>query len=227
MPRLATYKDFCIDATNAPALAAFWAPLLGWEAHPHDDGDACLRHGEQVMAWVSQVPEPVTVKNRLHLDINASSLEPALDSGAVVVDDTQPWTVLRDPDGQLFCVFLRGEPLERRRPYELVWDVTGGVDETRRLADWWAQVLGVQAQHRPEDSLLEDVPGSPFECFVFGPVPEPKTTKNRIHVDVMTDDVPGLLSAGAHRLRAKGDGGIDWDVLQDPAGNEFCAFTRD
>jgi hypothetical protein len=37
--------------------------------------------------------------------------------------------------------------------------------------------------------------------------------------------VGALLAAGAHRLRSKGDDGLGWDVLADPAGNEFCAFT--
>ena len=75
---LTTYKDLCIDASDAPAVAAFWAPLLGWEAHVHEDGDASLRRGDgvgEVMVWVNQVPEPVTVKNRLHLDLKGRAGE--------------------------------------------------------------------------------------------------------------------------------------------------------
>ena len=230
---LATYKDLCIDVADAPALAGFWAPLLGWQAHVHDDGDASLRRadgrgdgGGEVMVWVNRVPEPVTVKNRLHLDLNATSLEPALAGGAVVVDDTQRWTVMRDPDGQLFCVFVRDEPVERPF-YELVWDVTGGLDECRQLADWWARAFGIAAEHDSESSWLEHVPGAPFEVMDFGPVPEAKTTKNRVHIDVTTADVGDLLAAGATRLRRKGEDNLRWDVLADPAGNEFCAFTPD
>jgi hypothetical protein len=66
----------------------------------------------------------------------------------------------------------------------------------------------------------------PFENFVFVSVPEPKKVKNRIHWDVETDDVQALVDAGARILRRRGDGGIGWDVLADPEGNEFCAFTR-
>jgi hypothetical protein len=64
----------------------------------------------------------------------------------------------------------------------------------------------------------------PFEGIVFGPVPEPKTVKNRIHWDVYGDTAE-LLAAGATLLRRK-DTEIRWDVLADPEGNEFCVFTR-
>jgi glyoxalase superfamily protein len=56
------------------------------------------------------------------------------------------------------------------------------------------------------------------------PVPEPKTVKNRIHLDVTTGSVDDLVAAGATVLRAKDDE-IGWAVLADPDGNEFCAFT--
>ena len=57
--------------------------------------------------------------------------------------------------------------------------------------------------------------------------PEPKTVKNRVHIDVDTDDLDALVAHGATVLRAKGDGGLRWTVLADPDGNEFCAFTAD
>ncbi len=62
----------------------------------------------------------------------------------------------------------------------------------------------------------------PWE-LVFQRVPEPKTVKNRIHWDVWgaTEE---FLAAGARLLRAH-DHEIDWDVLADPEGNEFCVFT--
>jgi predicted enzyme related to lactoylglutathione lyase len=49
--------------------------------------------------------------------------------------------------------------------------------------------------------------------------------KNRLHIDVTTDDLDALVARGARVLRAKGDGGLGWTVLADPDGNEFCAFT--
>jgi hypothetical protein len=222
---IAAYQDLCIDACDAHAVARFWAPLLGWEAHTHDDGNATLREGDEVRVWLNRVPEAVTGKNRLHLDLNAESLDAALEGGAVVVDDSQPWTVMRDPDGQLFCVFVRPEPVVRR-PYELNWDVTGGPAECRSLADWWGRVLGVEPAHGDDYSSLAQVPGLPFEYLVFAPVPEPKSVKNRVHIDVVADSVETLLAAGATLLRPKGED-LGWHVLRDPAGNEFCVFTHD
>ena len=223
---LATYKDLCIDAADPHALSAFWGPLLGWESHPHDDGDSCLRVGDEVKAWVNRVPEPKTVKNRLHLDVNAGSLQPALDAGATVHDEQPRWTVLLDPDGQEFCVFVRDEPVTQPF-YELVWDVTGDEGAAFRLAQWWAQTLGATAVRDDGWSHVEGIAGLPCESIVFQPVPEEKTTKNRIHIDVTADEIGPLVAAGATSLREKGDDGIGWTVMVDPAGNEFCAFTPD
>ena len=74
-------------------------------------------------------------------------------------------------------------------------------------------------------SWIEAVPNMPFECIVFAPVPEPKTVKNRIHIDVTTPDVDALVAAGARVLRPQDDE-IGWTVMADPEGNEFCAFVR-
>jgi len=223
---LATYKDLCIDAIDPHAFSAFWGRLLGWEAHPHDDGGSCLRVGDEVRGWVNRVPEPKTAKNRLHLDIRAASLTPPLEAGAVVHDEQPRWTVLLDPDGQEFCVFLRDEPVGEPA-YELVWDVTGDEDAAHRLARWWGEALGGDVVRDEGWSHVENVSGLPFEAIVFQPVPEDKRTKNRIHVDVTTADVGLLVVAGATAVRKKGDGGIGWTVMADPAGNEFCAFTPD
>jgi hypothetical protein len=68
------------------------------------------------------------------------------------------------------------------------------------------------------------VPEAPFDALVFVPVPERKTVKNRIHIDVTTPDVQRLIAAGARMLHAQ-DAHISWSVLADPDGNEFCAFV--
>ena len=223
---LATYKDLCIDACDAHALARFWAERLGFDAHLDDDGSARLSAGDRVIVWVNEVSEPKHVKNRLHLDIRAESLDAALAAGAVVVDRQPRWTVLSDPDGQEFCVFESEGPVGDRF-YELVWDVTGDVDAAHRVAQWWAMVLGGTAVREERWSYVDGIEGLPFESIVFQPVPEDKTTKNRIHIDVSTDDLGALVAEGAMPLREKGEDGIGWTVMVDPAGNEFCAFTPD
>ena len=225
---LATYKDLCIDARDAEASARFWGGLLGLTpGGPHHNGAWWLDDEPgHAVAWVNQVTEPKSVKNRVHIDVNAEGLEAALAAGASVLDELDRWTVLRDPDGQEFCIFVREAPIERRL-YELVVDSGPGMDRCLEIARWWGEVLGAEVGQDEEQCWIENVPGAPFEGIVFGPVPEPKTVKNRVHIDVETDDLDALIDRGARVLRTKGDDGIGWTVLADPDGNEFCAFTPD
>jgi hypothetical protein len=226
---LATYMDLCIDACDAEAEARFWGGLLGLTAGgPHHNGAWWLDdESGQAVAWVNAVPEPKTAKNRLHIDVNAEGLEAALAAGATVVDDSHKWTVMRDPDGQEFCLFVRDTPIERRL-YELVLDAGQSPEECLAIARWWSEVLGAELGQDDEGyPWLEKVPGAPFEFICFEPVPEPKTVKNRVHFDVGTNDVDALIAHGARVLRAKGDEGLGWTILADPDGNEFCAMPAD
>jgi Glyoxalase-like domain len=62
--------------------------------------------------------------------------------------------------------------------------------------------------------------------WMFVKVPEPKTAKNRIHLDVMTanpeTEVNRLVGLGATRVRDMEEYGYMWTVMADPEGNEFC-----
>jgi hypothetical protein len=225
---LATYKDLCIDANDAEQEARFWAGLLGLTPGLHHNGAWWLDDASgRAVAWVNPVPEPKTVKNRMHLDVNAEGLDAALAAGATITDDRHRWTVMTSPDGQEFCLFVRDTPVERRL-YELVLDCGPGVEESMAIARWWAELLGAELGQDEEGyPWLEKVPEAPFEFLCFEPVPEPKTVKNRVHIDVTADDLEALLRHGARVLREKGDGGLGLTVLADPDGNEFCAFTPD
>jgi catechol 2,3-dioxygenase-like lactoylglutathione lyase family enzyme len=222
---LATYKDLCIDAVDAHAEGAFWATMLDLEHHPHDDGGSCLRAtGGQVLVWVNRVPEATTVKNRVHLDVNVESVSRAYDAGATLVEAFARWTTLHDPDGQEFCVFERPAPITQRL-YELVWNCPEGPQASHDQAAWWAEVLGGTVVDDDSGySWLEAIPGTPFFSMDFVGVPEPKSAKNRVHLDVTTDDVDSLLAHGATVLRGPADG-VEHLVLADPDGNEFCAAT--
>ncbi len=168
------------------------------------------------------MPEPKTVKHRIHIDVNAASVEELVSIGARVLDDQSfAWTVMADPEGGEFCAFVR-EGEVTRRLYELAVDSAQPHD----IATWWAEVLGGRVVDDERGfSYVDQVPGAPFDSMDFVPVPEPKTAKNRIHIDVATADVHALVAVGASVVRPR-DERIDWDVLTDPEGNEFCAFTR-
>ena len=60
--------------------------------------------------------------------------------------------------------------------------------------------------------------------FLFQRVPEGKTAKNRMHLDLRTglDAVDRLVGLGATRVREHNDQTGHWVVLLDPEGNEFC-----
>jgi predicted enzyme related to lactoylglutathione lyase len=94
------------------------------------------------------------------------------------------------------------------------------------LAQWWASVLGWvfvsdEGDDEPEIRPAPDVlPG-----LLFASVPEPKTVKDRLHLDFRPDDrdaeVERVLGLGATRVDV-GQGDSSWVVLADPEGNEFC-----
>jgi hypothetical protein len=64
--------------------------------------------------------------------------------------------------------------------------------------------------------------------LLFVNVPEPKTVKNRLHLDFRPEDRDGeverLLALGAVRADI-GQGDQSWVVLADPEGNEFCILS--
>jgi hypothetical protein len=137
-----------------------------------------------------------------------------------VIDTSQPWTVLTDPEGGEFCGFVRSpEAITDYRLYEVVVDSA----DPRSIASWWGSVLALEPRGDEDEWALGPGAGLPWE-LVFGGVPERKTVKNRIHWDVWGDTAT-LLAAGARLLRARDDE-IGWDVLADPEGNEFCVFER-
>jgi hypothetical protein len=231
---VARFKELCLDTNSAdPALAEFWAAATGCVVERSDDpGDPGNVVGSEEGMGIAlcPVPEPKTIKNRVHLDLHTVSIEELERLGATVApvqDDDDAWTVMLDPAGNELCGFVR-EPgkVPAYKVYELVVDCTDPVP----VGAWWAEVFGVELKHEDGKDWcwVEGVPGMPFEAWVFGWVPEPKTVKNRMHWDVY-GDVADFESRGATRLwevpgRTRP---IAWTVLADPWGNEFCAFPED
>lgn len=92
--------------------------------------------------------------------------------------------------------------------------------ELRRL-----ESLGICGPEDDPSVLVEPTSGAGPRIW-FQQVPEPKTTKNRVHLDLISDDVDGevarLLDSGATCLHRDGTR----VTLADPAGNEFCIESR-
>jgi hypothetical protein len=97
----------------------------------------------------------------------------------------------------------------------------------RELGRWWATALGwVEVGDTADEYEIrptrDRLPG-----LLFVSVPEPKSGKNRLHLDFRPDDrnaeVERLLALGA-TLADVGQGEQSWVVLADPEGNEFCVL---
>jgi len=106
-----------LDCADADTLADFWAAALRWERSPVQPPYVRLRdpEGKWPLLLLQQVPEPKQGKNRMHLDIQVSEVQPELDRllglGATVVVPTHDdsgfvTTVLADPQGNEFCLIV-------------------------------------------------------------------------------------------------------------------------
>lgn len=100
-----------VDCADPPALAHWWSRLVGGEVEIDDDGDATLRTPQGLAIDFLFVPDRKTVKNRLHLDLRSSDLDTATERaiaiGATRAEDVYAgdrWRVLRDPEGNEFCL---------------------------------------------------------------------------------------------------------------------------
>jgi predicted enzyme related to lactoylglutathione lyase len=106
--------------------------------------------------------------------------------------------------------------------------------DPQRVATFWSQVLNWPLVRDPKGySWLSSTgePWAPPPVLVFVPVPEAKTVKNRVHIDVnptgvdQAEELERLLSLGATQVNI-GQGDVPWVVLADPEGNEFCLLAR-
>lgn len=123
------------------------------------------------------------------------------------------------------------------------------------LADWWAEALGWRVEPQDEAFITRMVqagaareadtmrhrgalvwalgaaitspePGRPR--VLFQRVPEPKSVKNRLHLDVRVGpelreaEIARLIGLGATELGRHAQGPMEWATLADPQGNEFC-----
>lgn len=103
------------DAADAAAIAAFWGEALGRAVNPGADREsASLAPGEgtdEPPIMFHGVPEPKTVKNRVHLDLITADFDTELARlrklGATEVAKFEHWTTLADPEGNEFDL-IRG-----------------------------------------------------------------------------------------------------------------------
>jgi predicted enzyme related to lactoylglutathione lyase len=109
-------------------------------------------------------------------------------------------------------------------------NMTFDCGDARKLADFWAAMTGwiVFYDDDPEVMVAPHFPNE-GPTMLFIPVPEGKTAKNRLHLDLQPTDrtrdeaVAQALSLGATVIGDfRKEDGSGWVTLGDPEGNEFC-----
>jgi catechol 2,3-dioxygenase-like lactoylglutathione lyase family enzyme len=105
--------------------------------------------------------------------------------------------------------------------------------DPRRAATFWEEALGWRRTFDSDDEVaLEPPEGSPEDGvspdILFLAVPETKSVKNRLHLDLRPRDqaaeVARLEALGATRADVGQGEEVTWVVLRDPDGNEFCVL---
>jgi hypothetical protein len=104
-------------------------------------------------------------------------------------------------------------------------------NDPRPVAEFWSQVLGWRVQEHHGVLWMSESGDWRDLGLVFVQVPEKKSVKNRIHLDVspvgcdQDEEVARLVALGAQPADV-GRGDTPWVVLADPEGNEFCVLGR-
>ncbi len=106
------------------------------------------------------------------------------------------------------------------------YTIVGDCVDPAKLAEFWRAVLDYKVVYSSPDEVVIAKDENTYPGLVFGPVPERKTVKNRLHIDLNPDDqqaeVERLISLGARRIDIGQGEGRAWVPMADPEGNEFC-----
>ncbi|MET1064272.1 MAG: VOC family protein [Arthrobacter sp.] len=237
--------QIAMNARDDSALGRFWAEALGWTISSEEPGVTNLEpegftYPDPIAVCIDiiAVPEPKTVKNRVHVDLATTSaahqadlVARLKDLGATPADVGQgnvPWAVLADPEGNEFCVL---EPREIYRDTGPVARVVVDCADPWAMARFWDEAMDWTLHEVTDDhARLRSAQGvGPYLEFVRTPAGQ--TVWGRVHLDLRP--YPGdHQAAEVARLRALGatdadvgQGDVPWVCLADSEGNEFCVLT--
>ena len=94
------------------------------------------------------------------------------------------------------------------------------------VATFWAAALRYARHTERDDRAWVYHPDGTLPRLLFNKVPEPKIVKNRVHLDLGTNDmeaeVARLVQLGASKIRLVEEEGDRWWIMADPEGDEFC-----
>jgi hypothetical protein len=187
---------------------------------------------------VIAVPDPETAKYRMHIDLATTSAPHQMELvarlkelGATPVDVGQgdvPWTVLADPEGNVFCVL---EPRQIFRDTGPIAAVVVECADPRAIARFWGAAMDWTPHEVTDDQARLRSPNGVGPYLEFLRTPGAKTMRHRAHLDLapyrgddQAAEAARLQTLGA-TLVDVGQGDVSWKVLADPEGNPFCVLT--
>ena len=232
-------STWTFDTADPVRVAAFWGAALAFDLDPESDQEGAYVSDpskETRGLYFQPVPEPKIVKNRVHLDLRpagtmAQEVERLRELGASelrFVDEGPGWTVMADPEGDEFCV-LRGVSEGARRARLGIDSVVVDCGDPFPVAAFWIHALDYREHERGTSGIEIVGPQDGDLMLSFVTVPEPKTLKNRIHLDVrptgsMADEVQRVKDLGASERGFIEVEDSFWTQMRDPEGNEFCVL---
>jgi predicted enzyme related to lactoylglutathione lyase/catechol 2,3-dioxygenase-like lactoylglutathione lyase family enzyme len=230
-----------MDANDPPLLARFWAEALGWTVEEEPDGGPALAPTDATPFGIlfEHLPERKSSQNNIHLDLTTTSIDDqndivtrVLQAGGRHIDIGQnpddDHVVLADPEGNELCI------IEPGNKFLAGCERLGAIncDGTRQTGYFWSEVLGWPlVWDQDEETAIRAPDGTGPLITWSGPPLMPKNGKNRLHLDIapspggtQDEEVQRLISLGATRIDV-GQGEVDWVVMADPDGNEFCVLS--
>jgi predicted enzyme related to lactoylglutathione lyase len=233
-------------------IAVFWGQLLNYEtAEAGTSWLATDPRGEGIRLLFNQMAKSPTIELPIHVDVNVpdrdAELARILELGGRLVetkthrmgDFETTWTVMRDPEGNGFCIeTLADAPTDRQ-----IQNVTFACAEPRELGRFWANALGWPDEDLDHDFLqkfrdagvderqvtsfhLVRPPDGGRPRFLFLRREKSRPESHSVHLDFHTDDreaeIERLTSAGASVVETKVGTNITFTVMRDPEGNPFC-----
>jgi predicted enzyme related to lactoylglutathione lyase len=114
--------EITLDVNDAPHMIGFWSAVLGYDVEDEGRFDAPDRvywslvdpSGRGPRLVIQRVPEPVTAKPRIHIDVHETDIEAAAEravalgatrlDGSPIAEVGTAWIRLEDPEGNVFCI---------------------------------------------------------------------------------------------------------------------------
>lgn len=233
-------------ASEEPArLAEFWATVLdGYSV----DGNFVRGDGPEL--FFRKAEKSPTIEVPIHVDVNVpdreAELQRILELGGKLVqtktsrigDLTETCTVMRDPEGNGFCIQTPPNTTKR-----YIGNITFSSAQPVALGKFYAQALGWPDEDIDDEFIqqLLDAGMDPYETTGFYATRETQTSRPRllfqrreksrpasypVHLDFRTNDPDGeigrLQLLGATLQEEKSDEDRTWVVMRDPESNPFC-----